>query len=319
MFISPLIDPFALDSVADDPSPKLGGDLDGQSTYDLVDMNNANFLGVVTVGRLEPDISGTSDLGLNTNYFDNLYVDEISCLTRMSLGDFDTPTATLDLHGPYISGYGHFYLLSDADSHCYFTMESPQNGKNVGFYIKETVASVSTQRWLVDYVTNDDYLRFYSYGDSGIALQIKDTREVYMPDVYNHSHGGSGRAMYIQSDGQLTCDTSGSAFKENIRDLTDTSLLFQLRPVLFDWENGGLQDDVGLVAEEVAAVDSRFVACGQKVIIEDCSEDEDVTGKRIRYLEDRSKVESVHYHKFIPVLIAEVQKLRAELELLKNG
>jgi hypothetical protein len=140
-----------------------------------------------------------------------------------------------------------------------------------------------------------------------------------MPDVYNHSHGGSGRAMYIQSDGQLTCDTSGSAFKENIRDLIDTSLLFQVRPVLFDWKDGGLQDDIGLVAEEVAVIDSRFVAYGQKAIVEDCSEDEDVTGKRIRYLEDTSKVESVHYHKFIPVLIAEVQKLRAEVELLKNG
>jgi len=319
MFISPLTDPFALHNVADDPSPKLGGHLDGQSTYDLVDMVDANFLGVVTVGRLEPDISGTSDLGLSSNYFDNFFVKNIFCSNEMSVGDFDTSTTTLDVHGPYASPFGLFYLKADADNHCYFTMESPQNGKNVGFYIKETVDSESTNRWLVDYETNSNYLRFYSYADTGIALQINDSRETYMPDVYNHSHGGTGRAMYLQSDGQLTCDTSGLRFKENIRDLTDTSLLFQLRPVLFDWKDGGMLDDVGLVAEEVAAVDSRFVAYGQKTIVEECSEDEDVTRKRIQYLEDKTQIASVHYEKFIPLLIAETQKLRAEVELLKNG
>lgn len=319
MFISPLIDPFALHGVADDTSPKLGGDLNGQSAHDLVNIVNGTFIGTVKAGDFMPVTSGTVDLGDTTNYFNDFFAENVFCSNEMSVGDFDTPTATLDVHGPYVSGYGHFYLKADAGNHCYFTMESPQNGKNVGFYIKETVDSESTNRWLVDYETNSNYLRFYSYADTGIALQINDSRETYMPDVYNHSHGGTGRAMYIQSDGQLTCDTSGLRFKENIRDLTDTSLLFQLRPVLFDWKDGGMLDDVGLVAEEVAAVDSRFVAYGQKTIVEECSEDEDVTRKRIQYLEDKTQIASVHYEKFVPLLIAETQKLRAEVELLKNG
>ena len=139
MFISPLIDPFALHNVADDTSPKLGGDLNGQSAHDLVDIVNGTFIGTVKAGDFMPVTSGAVDLGGMDKYFDDLWVKNVFCITEMMVGTFNTPQTTLDVIGPYVSPFGHFYLKADAGSHCYFTMESPQSGKNVGFYIKETV------------------------------------------------------------------------------------------------------------------------------------------------------------------------------------
>lgn len=48
MLISPLIDPFAIRNIVEDTSPQLGGDLDGQSTYDLTNIVDAEFEGIGT-------------------------------------------------------------------------------------------------------------------------------------------------------------------------------------------------------------------------------------------------------------------------------
>jgi len=164
-------------------------------------------------------------------------------------------------------------------------------------------------------------LKFYTAANNTTTtgtsrMEIQSDGSIDMPAVYGDSHGGTGRVMYIQDDGQLTCDTSSIRYKENVRDLDDTSILYSLRPVEFDWKNGGLKNDVGLIAEEVEAIDSRFVSYGRKEIIVPYLGDEDFPDD-IRYIEDKTKVGSVHSQKFIPILIAEIQNLRSEVDLLK--
>ena len=71
--------------------------------------------------------------------------------------------------------------------------------------------------------------------------------------------------MYINSNGQLGTLTSSLRFKENVRDMGDsTSALMKLRPVTFfykpEYENGPRTLQFGLIAEEVAQVYPELVA-----------------------------------------------------------
>lgn len=52
-----------LKNVVEDTSPQLGGDLDGQSTYDLINIVDGTFLGTGTFGNL--DVTGYADIGGN--------------------------------------------------------------------------------------------------------------------------------------------------------------------------------------------------------------------------------------------------------------
>jgi hypothetical protein len=75
----------------------------------------------------------------------------------------------------------------------------------------------------------------------------------------------SGIAVYINSDGKLGTQTSSLRFKEQVRDMGDSSgKLFQLRPVTFfykpQYDDGSHLLQYGLIAEEVAEVYPELVA-----------------------------------------------------------
>jgi trimeric autotransporter adhesin len=75
----------------------------------------------------------------------------------------------------------------------------------------------------------------------------------------------SGVPVYINSNGQLGTLTSSLRFKENVRDMGDsTSALMKLRPVTFfykpEYENGPRTLQFGLIAEEVEKVYPELVA-----------------------------------------------------------
>jgi trimeric autotransporter adhesin len=75
----------------------------------------------------------------------------------------------------------------------------------------------------------------------------------------------SGVPVYVNSNGQLGTLTSSLRFKENVRDMGDsTSALMRLRPVTFfykpEYEDGPRTMQFGLIAEEVAQVYPELVA-----------------------------------------------------------
>jgi hypothetical protein len=108
------------------------------------------------------------------------------------------------------------------------------------------------------------------------------------------------QTVVIDSAGQLGTINSSRRFKEDIQDLGDaSSKLSQLRPVTYRYKqpyaDGSKPLDYGLIAEEVAAVYPDLVA-----------KDKD------------GQPQSVQYHKLIPMLLNELQKMQAEIKLLKN-
>jgi hypothetical protein len=110
--------------------------------------------------------------------------------------------------------------------------------------------------------------------------------------IYNAFSSG-GTAVYINSSGYLGTLTSSRRFKEQIRDMGDSSnALMKLRPVTFlykpEYDKGPRTLQYGLIAEEVAAVYPDLVA-----------------------YEPDGKPYTVKYQYLAPMLLNELQKQHA--------
>ena len=97
-------------------------------------------------------------------------------------------------------------------------------------------------------------------GDTGLGVQTS----TYIDGIYS-SVASSGIPVYVNSNGQLGTQTSSLRFKEQVRDMGDsTDALMRLRPVTFlykpDYANGERTLQYGLIAEEVAKVYPELVA-----------------------------------------------------------
>ena len=104
----------------------------------------------------------------------------------------------------------------------------------------------------------------------------------------------SGVEVFIGTGGQLGTVVSSRRYKEDIQDMNDASSgLLRLRPVTYRYQqpyaDGSKPIDYGLIAEEVADVYPDLVV-------------KDADGR----------VQSVQYHKLVPMLLNELQKERQE-------
>ena len=150
-------------------------------------------------------------------------------------------------------------------------------------------------------------------------MRIDHNGVVIVPFVYSHDmNGETYRDLLINSSGELGYDSSTQRKKTNIANMEDTSWLYDLRPVNFEYKakefkvfnervNGKLRDvtkevytekgngkkEYGLIAEEVEKL------CPQMVFYDD-----DI-------------VEGVHYKKLIPVLLNEVIALNGRILALE--
>lgn len=107
----------------------------------------------------------------------------------------------------------------------------------------------------------------------------------------------TGTAVLVSASGQLGIAISSERYKENIRDLGDTSkAIFDLRPVSFTYKADEKKEvRHGLIAEEVEKTFPYLVAYNKEGI-----------------------PESVQYHELAVLLLNEVQKLKKEVEQLKK-
>jgi len=102
-------------------------------------------------------------------------------------------------------------------------------------------------------------------GTESNAIRIGDVQTAtWIAGIYGSTSSG-GIPVYINSNGKLGTATSSLRFKEQIRDMADsTSALMKLRPVTFfykpDYTNGERTLQYGLIAEEVAKVYPELVA-----------------------------------------------------------
>ncbi len=110
----------------------------------------------------------------------------------------------------------------------------------------------------------------------------------------------NGITVLIDSSGQLGTVSSSRRYKEDIADMGDASARLQaLRPVTFRYKkpyaDGGKPVQFGLIAEEVAEVFPELAV-----------------------FNDEGQPETVKYHDLTPMLLNEVQKLRAEKDALEK-
>jgi len=140
------------------------------------------------------------------------------------------------------------------------------------------------------------------------AIHVGSTRRIRLPGVPGVS--GSGLVnVSIESDGNLCTQSSLRAHKINITSISDTSWLYNLNPVTFNWrtktevdgenvwgdtaDNNGTQ--YGLIAEEVETVKKDFC-----------------------YYNNNDELSGVHYDRMIAPLIKALQEQKAEIDTLKT-
>ena len=149
--------------------------------------------------------------------------------------------------------------------------------------------------------------RVYDNEGGGDRLTIGSTGRVRLSGVPGVA-GSNLANVSIESDGNLCTTTSLRKYKTNISSLEDTSWLFNLNPVTFDWKKKTEEDGVttwedtpdgngtqyGLIAEEVEEVKDDFC-----------------------YYDNDGKLTGVHYDRLIAPLLKVVQQQKEEIEALK--
>lgn len=96
---------------------------------------------------------------------------------------------------------------------------------------------------------------------SSLLAQVDPTGEVYFPYAYSDDVAAkSPRAAYLGSDGQLGYSSSSIRFKENVRNKTNSSGVLRLTPRMYDRKNTTIKNETGLIAEEVAEINPKYVS-----------------------------------------------------------
>jgi len=108
----------------------------------------------------------------------------------------------------------------------------------------------------------------------------------------------TGNAVYVSSGGQLGVQSSSRRYKQDIRDMGDTTeTVMGLRPVRFRYKTEGADgsEQYGLIAEEVEEVAPELVGRGLD-----------------------GQIDSVHYEKVNAILLNQVQAQQRQIEAQKQ-
>ena len=136
-------------------------------------------------------------------------------------------------------------------------------------------------------------------GESG-ALHLGDDSgnisKAYIGGVAGVTVANTAAVLIDTVSNQLGTVVSSKRFKENIQDIGDASdIIYKLRPVKFTWKaNPEFGVQTGLIAEEVQQVAPQLVAVDREGL--PCA---------------------ISYHELPVLLLAEIQKLRARIEVLE--
>jgi hypothetical protein len=126
--------------------------------------------------------------------------------------------------------------------------------------------------------------------------------------IYNTTVGATNRDVFVDNGGVVGYVASIRASKTNIQDLTDTSWLHQLNPVSFNYRK---KDDEGNYVDEIdGGIQYGMIAEDVEQVRPDlCFYDE---------IDGQHELRGIQYSKLVPVMLKEIQKLRAELNALKS-
>jgi hypothetical protein len=184
----------------------------------------------------------------------------------------------------------------------------PNAGKSG--YVTFTESAIA-DRWSIGIQNGNDNLRFMAgIGNGGTErMALTSAGILKCAGVYNNTVGATNRDVFVDNTGVIGYVASIRASKTNIQDLTDTSWLHQLNPVTFNYrkkdEEGNHTNETdgdiqyGMIAEDVEQVRPDL-----------CFYDE---------VDGEQELRGIQYSKLVPVMLKEIQKLRAELNALKGN
>ena len=347
MIISPLTDPFALHSLADDVSPKLGGDLDCQSYAITVkgmlisDVSGLNSF-KASVGNgislqsddsidriyfadggdiyLSPEggdvvITGNISMGSHDITCDNLTANEdLFVDSRTSIGHIGAADTVLHLKGDHISGVGILKIQGNSNQHAFMCLDSCGSSKSAGYIFRID----GSEKFYWNCPSPGAKIGLYSYTWGDYPCTFEDDGDVKFPHAYDHTVGGTNVDLYVDDNGYIGKQPSGAAYKENIKDLDASDRIYQLRPVRYDRKDGSGKNMMGLIAEEVAAVMPEAVSFERRAVKKRVFDE--VSGGEIEVIdhyETTDTPESVSYTRLIPAMLKEIQRLRQEINALK--
>ena len=143
--------------------------------------------------------------------------------------------------------------------------------------------------------------KFYA---AGKTFGLEATGGVNFPDAYGTTVGATNRTLYIDNTGRIGGLSSTRESKANIAPITDADWLMSLEPVSYNrrkrtkdgvyTEEFASNTEFGLIADDVAEVRPEVCAF--------------VDGK----------VSGINYEQLIAPMLKEIQKLRAEVNALKE-
>ena len=234
-------------------------------------------------------MSITQDLIVDT---DTLFVD--ASADKVGIGT-TTPDYPLEVKN---SGFDHIGMYSVRNTIGYTTsishvLHNSASNKytycKTRCYLQSGTAGSETSYYQIMNSVAGSLVECLRVDPSGYTKAIKN---------YNVAVGSTNHDCYMDSTGFFGKTYSSLRYKENVEDLgRDSEFIFDLRPVQFDYkDNGG--NSQGLIAEEVAEVDGK---CDNLLTYDD---------------EDRP--DSVNYSRLIPLMLNEIQKLREEVDELRE-
>ena len=135
-----------------------------------------------------------------------------------------------------------------------------------------------------------------TYFDNTILMQVWNNGYLSLPQTLN----GSNVPVYCNSSGTLYKSSSSIRYKERIQPVTDSSWIYNLKPVTFYWKQEeqalrGVNQQIGLIAEDVNALQPLLT-----------------------YIDAQGNIDGVYYEKLAVPIVVELQKLRARVDQLES-
>ena len=174
-----------------------------------------------------------------------------------------------------------------------------------GLLFADGTSTDAAYRGQVDYNHNDDEMRLWTAAN--VRMRISSVGRIRFPNVPGVA-GSNLANLQIESDGNLCTTTSIRAAKTNISPLADTSWLFDLNPVTFNWRTKTENEDGTLTWGEEADGGTQYGLIAEEV--EEVKDD-------FCYYNNDGELSGVHYDRLVAPLLKVVQQQKEEIEALK--
>jgi len=189
-------------------------------------------------------------------------------------------------------------VVNTTDATCIKGSTTYTSGATQAIYAEATSSSANTNRAFYANAVNAGAGAAYSfYGNAGILFNDGDIQtNGGLKAVGLASGTGSSDVRYSTFTDVIFSDTSSLKYKENIRDEADTDWLYDLKVKTYDRKDGSRKDEVGIIADELAEINSDYASFNKK-----------------------GEVESYSKADLVPLLINEIQKLSKRIKALEGN